>query len=329
MALRVYHHPECTQHEPPEPGHVERPDRLRAAMDALEGGPFSFLSAEPAARPDLLGVHTEEHVRRVEEACRKAAWLDADTYTGPHSWGAALRAAGLALAAARAAEEGHAAFALPRPPGHHATRERAMGFCLFNNVAIAAHDLTTRGRRVAVVDLDVHHGNGTQDVFYERADVLYVSMHGWPLYPGTGAVEERGAGKGIGRTLNLPVPANTGHEGWLEVMDAAVVPKVRDFAPDVILVSAGFDAHKNDPIGNCLLVGQTFYECARRLRAVQPRIAAVLEGGYDLEGLGAGVAATASALAGIDCPVQEEIPAGVRPWKELEPRVRAAHPDLA
>jgi acetoin utilization deacetylase AcuC-like enzyme len=204
-----------------------------------------------------------------------------------------------------------------------------MGFCLFNNVALAAQDLASRGKRVAIVDLDVHHGNGTQDIFWERGDVLFVSMHGSPLYPGTGAVEERGAHQGIGATLNLPVPANTGHEGWMDVFARAALPKVRHFAPDVILVSAGFDAHKNDPIGNCLLVAQSYHACVAALREAQPRIAAVLEGGYDLEALGMGAAATAAALAGQPCPVTEEAPAGERPWASLEARVLAAHPDLA
>jgi len=327
VALRVFAHPDCLQHEGPDE-HVERPGRLKAVEDALHHLPTEWASADPLPREALLAVHAEAHVRLVEEACRKGAWLDADTYTGPHSWAAALRGAGLALAAAESAASGTPAFALPRPPGHHATPTRPMGFCLFNNVALAADALARQGKRVAIVDVDVHHGNGTQDVFWARDDVLFVSLHGWPLYPGTGRVEERGEGKGEGFTLNLPVPANTGHDGWLEAFDQAVVPKVRGFAPDVILVSAGFDAHKNDPIGNCLLVAQTYWGCVDRLRRLQPRIAAVLEGGYDLEALGMGAAATSNALAGRASPIDEEAPVGERPWSALRDAVLREHPDL-
>jgi acetoin utilization deacetylase AcuC-like enzyme len=220
-------------------------------------------------------------------------WLDADTFVGEGSWDAALRAAGAAVEAARSALRGEPAFAVVRPPGHHATRGTAMGFCLLNNVAIAANALR---RRVAIVDVDVHHGNGTQDVFYERDDVLYASLHGWPLYPGTGAAGEAGRGKGAGSTLNVPLPAGTTDAAWMERVEHAVLPAVRAFRPDVVLVSAGFDADARDPLGNLALSPRSFRACVAALRDVQPRIAAVLEGGYDLDAVREGAAAVTAAL---------------------------------
>ncbi|HWH09439.1 MAG TPA: histone deacetylase family protein, partial [Candidatus Thermoplasmatota archaeon] len=169
-------------------------------------------------------------------------------------------------------------------------------------------------------------GNGTQDAFWDDPRVLFASLHGWPLYPGTGAAEERGA---HGNVLNLPLPAGTGHEGWLECVREAVVPSLRAHRPDVVLVSAGYDAHHRDPLGNLRLVGRTYHACIALLRDVQPRLACVLEGGYDLLGLAEGVHATAAAMLGEPCPPMEEPLPGLRPWAQLAPRVLGAHPGLA
>jgi acetoin utilization deacetylase AcuC-like enzyme len=329
MALAVFTHAAMLAHD--VPGHVERPARLASMTSALRasGLPLDWREAPPAAREDLLTVHAEAHVRRVEDACARGATLDPDTHARPATWDAALVAAGAALAAADEADAGRSALALVRPPGHHATPTRAMGFCFFNTVALAAERLARRGRRVAIVDVDVHHGNGTQDAFWTRGDVLFASLHQWPLYPGTGAVEEAGAGDGEGATLNLPMPAGTGHEGWLEAFDAAVMPKVRAFAPDVILVSVGYDADHRDPLGGMRLTPATFHAAVTRLRTLTPRLAVVTEGGYDLDAVGEGVAATAAALVGARCPpALSGTLEGPRPWPHLAARVSAAHPAL-
>lgn len=326
MTLRVLTHAACRRHA--APGHVERPERLDAALRGVaESGVAHEVVEAPALDLQLArGVHHDSLLDAVRAACREGEWLDADTYAGPASWEAALRSAGAAVEAARAAAAGTPAFALGRPPGHHATRATPMGFCLLNNVALAAHALR---RRVAIVDVDVHHGNGTQDVFYARGDVLFVSLHGWPLYPGTGRVEEAGEGEGAGATLNLPLPMGTGPEGWVECFDEAVLPKVRAFRPDVVLVSAGFDADARDPLGNLALAPSTFHAAVARLRSVTPRIAAVLEGGYDLDAVREGVAEVARALAGRASAAPGAPSGGPRPWAVLAPRVLAAHPDLA
>ncbi|MEA2625271.1 MAG: hypothetical protein QOD06_1316 [Candidatus Binatota bacterium] len=291
--------------------HPERPDRLRAIRRLLDEIPAGRLREVPgrAATPEELSlVHEPEHVERVAATAGLDRFkFDADTATSRGSFAAAERAAGgaLALADAIVAGEVDNGFAFVRPPGHHAERDRAMGFCLFNNVAVAAAYLRVRHgiERVLVVDWDVHHGNGTQHAFYADPRVLFVSSHQYPFYPGTGAASEVGMGDGEGYTINLPFPAGYGDEEYVRAYLDVVEPVARAFAPEFVLVSAGFDAHERDPLASMEVTERGFGQLARiLLRAARDsaggRLMAILEGGYDLTALVRSVAVVLGEMTG-------------------------------
>ena len=309
MTTLLFSHPACLRHDM-GPGHPERPDRMRAIEKALDDGAFATLLRQDAPLGQIEAIvraHPREYYGRLAQAAPQHGLmqLDADTCMNPGTWEAALRAVGGATAAVDAVMRGQAdnAFVATRPPGHHAERATAMGFCFFNNIAIAArHAQVVHGvERVAMVDFDVHHGNGTQAIFYADKSILFCSSHEMPLYPGSGARSERGEHDQI---VNAPLRAGDGGAVFRELFETAILPRVQNFAPDLLLVSAGFDAHRRDPLANINLVEDDFAWVTGRLmdvaaRSAKSRIVSLLEGGYDLQGLAGSVAAHVGVLMGV------------------------------
>jgi len=252
---------------------------------------------------ELELVHDKTYVAGVERFCEQGGGdLDPDTFAAPGSWVTARRTVGAVLDAVDSLREGTCdlAFAAGRPPGHHAVADRAMGFCLFNNVAVAAAKLAAEGQKVAIVDWDVHHGNGTQDIFYDDPLVFYASTHETPLYPGTGRAEEMGGSSAPRSNLNLPFPAGTRGDVFRRAVDEVIAPLVADFAPDWLFISAGFDGHRNDPLAGLELTSADYADLAVRLQALVPkqRTVVVLEGGYDFDALSTSTGATLAAMIG-------------------------------
>lgn len=281
----------------PGPGMPERPARIDACREGLKdaGASLDFISPSPAARDDIARVHDAAYVEWLAEYCREGGgWIDADTPAGRGSFEVALRAVGACCEAADAAfDQDRRSFCVIRPPGHHARPDRAMGFCLLNNVAVAAARAVATGRagKVAIVDIDVHHGNGTQEIFYPDPRVLYISIHQWPWYPwSSGDAGETGSGPGEGANLNIPMPEGSGDTAYLEATEASIIPALEQFSPDLLIVSAGFDAHRDDPLGGQEVTTQGFGRLARRLVAASEdlckgKVVFALEGGYNLAAL--------------------------------------------
>jgi len=306
-------------------GHPERPERVEAIKKALTTAGWwgKYPKIKPAELPEdlLQTVHTPEYLEVLRSACRLGSHLDADTYTTTASWELALDAAGGAMAVVDHvwSQRARRGFALTRPPGHHATRARGMGFCLLNNVALAAAYLIQEksASRLAIVDLDLHHGNGTQDIFYSRDDVFYISTHQSPLYPGTGGIMETGVGAGKGHTANFPMPPGSGDQAFKTILEEVVIKLLDRYQAEMLLVSYGFDPHWRDPLGHLKLSAAAYGQLISRLAAwadehCQGRIALFLEGGYDLEA----AAACSLAVTGALLAETVEDPLGPAPGEE-------------
>ena len=281
-------------------GHPERPDRLRRLVEHLKSSGWwdklHHIQPAPATEQAIGAVHTPDHVDFIRRVCASGGGVldSGDTYAGAQSYDIGLLAAGAAISAVDAVldHQVDSAFCAVRPPGHHAERDRPMGFCLFNNVAIAAvHAQRAHGvDRVAILDWDVHHGNGTQHIFESDPTVFYVSLHQYPFYPGTGASTERGTGDGVGYTLNFPLSGGTGEEEYLAAFTNSIVPALVAFRPGLLIISAGFDAHKDDPLGGMRLENSSFAKMTHLVKGVAP-VVSVLEGGYHLDALALSVEA--------------------------------------
>lgn len=304
------YHPDYLNHDTGY-GHPERPDRLRASLAALQNSnvwdQLHHIDPQPATVEQIAYAHNPGYSEHIRQACESEIPLTYDTPVGFESYDIALLSTGGVLCAAEAVatKKVKNAFAMVRPPGHHATPGQSMGFCLFNNIAVTARYLQREHGvgKVAIVDWDVHHGNGTQDIFYEDASVFFFSIHQSPLYPGTGSRYEQGSGKARGTTLNVPIPRDTGDDEYIRIFEDVLIPALQDFSPEFILISAGFDAHYLDPLSQVDLTANGFAELTNLVLKVAEEVASgnvvsALEGGYSLEGLSESVVAHVERLVG-------------------------------
>jgi len=291
MTTQILYSPEFSKHD--NISHPENAQRLLVMMDEIKKSPFydklEFVKPRILSEEKLYSIHSNEMIQKIKDISSNGdSWVDMDTYVCESDYEIARLAAGGLLQICKNVLDGKAdnAFALIRPPGHHATKNRSMGFCLFNNAAIAANEISKKGKNVLIFDCDVHHGNGTQDIFYDKKNVMYQSFHLSPHYPGTGDVEEIGIGEGEAYTINAPLSHGNGDKAVTQLMDEVFLPIADQFKPDIIIVSTGFDSHHLDILGGLTLTSNFFGEIIARLQKIQPRIVCTLEGGYNLEWIG-------------------------------------------
>jgi acetoin utilization deacetylase AcuC-like enzyme len=291
MSTKIIYSNKYHRHD--NPSHPENARRLDAIINEIRNSRLTnkieFIEPSMLSEKILYDVHTTEMIEQVKiTSTYDEYWLDPDTYVSKDSYEIALLAAGGVVKACENVINGEYdnAFVLARPPGHHATKTRSMGFCLFNNAAIAANELTKKGKRVLIFDPDVHHGNGTQDIFYDRKDVMYQSTHLSPHYPGTGSISETGTGDGEGFTINAPLPYGVGDKSIARILDEIFIPVAQQFKPDFIIFSCGYDSHHMDPLGGMKLTANFYGEMIKKYQQIQPKIVCTLEGGYNLQWIG-------------------------------------------
>jgi acetoin utilization deacetylase AcuC-like enzyme len=291
MATQIVFSEEFSKHN--NRGHPENAERLYVMMREIKKSPFynelEFIEPELLPEKLLYEVHTDRMIEQVKDiSCGGGSWIDMDTYVCRSDYETARLAVGGLVKVCNniIKDKIDNAFALIRPPGHHATKNQSMGFCLFNNAAIAANELSKLGKKVLIFDFDVHHGNGTQDIFYNRKDVLYQSLHLSPHYPGTGDIDEIGVGPGKGYTINAPLSHGNGNNAVSKLLNEIFLPVAKQFKPDIIIISSGYDSHHLDPLGGLRFTSDFFGEMTARLQEIQPKIACTLEGGYNLQWIG-------------------------------------------
>ena len=291
MTTQIIYSEEFLKHD--NASHPENAQRLQAMIKEIQDSPFykdlEFIEPEILSEKILYDIHSEDMIEQVKDFSNEGgSWIDFDTYVCDGSYEIARLAAGSLVKLCKNILDGKASngLALVRPPGHHATKKRSMGFCLFNKAAVAANEITKKGNKVLLFDPDVHHGNGTQDIFFDRNDVMYQSLHLSPHYPGTGAVDEIGFDKGFGYTLNAPLSFGNGNRAASQVLDEVFLPVAKQFEPDMIIFSSGFDSHHLDPLGGLKYTSNFFGEMVKKYEEIQPKIVITIEGGYNLQWIG-------------------------------------------